>query len=621
MEFSALFSGHAVLQRDQPLPIWGWTAPFCRVRIDFGPGLAQAAGFSDDNGKFMIVLPPQAAGGPYILTADDDNGNRIAAEDLYVGEVWLASGQSNMDMQLSGFDRRGTHAGPFDFRAPVRTLIVQHPYLAALAKVQRLQTGWTLPEGKDLLDWSATATYFAERVSQELKIPVGMVSATWGGTIAASWTSRETLLRNPDLATAVRQYEQTVAQPEQWRTFHQSGNPQKARNWADPATDDTDWPEMTVPGYWQDTPNLNFSGILWFRRRVALPPSWKGRELEVSLGGADKQDITYGNGVKIGATGKNYEINCWNRLRHYRLPATLTQSGELLLAVRVCSFFYGGGLIGPAEEMYLTPVDAPEEKISLAGSWRYQVEANFGYGPQPADVAAAAANSYHMLFDAMIHPLLPMALRGVIWYQGESDENDALHYQRRMTDLITDWRWHFGQPELPFIQVLLAAYRRDENSSWPLLRAAQIAAADATGTGYANAMDTGDETNLHPPDKRPVGTRLALRALADVYGLPLAARGPKPRTFAVCHDRAVISFDYADGLHAVTGEPDGFELAGPNGIFYPATATIAGNTVKVSAPEVTQPETVRYAWRENPAAANLYNAAGLPMDPFRARCG
>lgn len=644
LELSGLFSDHAVLQREMPIAIWGWAAPGTTVEANLGEGRAVGFGRTGDDGKFLIRLAPQPAGGPWKLEVKQGR-ERIELQDLYIGEVWLAGGQSNMEMPLGGFQTPIPEAEAIEFGAPVRMITL--PRVAELSRTTRVRARWTRPENREtLLRWSAAGAYFASRLSRELKIPVGIVASNWGGTIAEAWISRETLLANPDTAAKVTEYELFVSSPAYREIVEKAGvdspefatlspedrmarlvssqvptyppNRGVAAGWAATDCDDRDWPEMKAPDCWQTQKDMDFSGVVWFRREVEIPAAWAGRRLILAPGAVDKHDVTYFNGVEVGATGTGLETGHWNVPRHYPVAPELVRPGRAVIAVRAYSFLFGGGLVGPASEMKLYCAESPEPAIPLAGAWRYRTELNLG-GPRRNLVGTGCPNSYSILYDSMIHPLLPCAMRGVIWYQGESNEEHPELYARLMTDLIGDWRRAWGNPHLAFYQVLLASFRRTGNPAWPLIREAQIQAAEATGTGYASAVDTGDETDIHPLDKRTIGERLALRALADTYGCPVEGEGPTLAEVHLTENAVELLFSHAAGLFA-RGEPAGFELAGADGTFRQAAARIAGNRVLLSFPDGNRPCRVRYAWSENAREANCYNGAGLPMVPFRAPC-
>lgn len=643
LKLSAMFGDNAVLQRDRVIPVWGWCAPYRRVRATLGENRCETRSGAD--GKFLFRFPPMKAEGRLELRVlEPESGETAVARNLAVGEVWIASGQSNMEFLVNaladGGDalREEAETGKLD---RVRMLTV--PRNAQVTPESDVAAEWQTATAATVDGWSAVALYFARRLSEKLGVTVGILSSSWGGTIAEAWTSRETLVRNPDIAPELEKYERSINRPEYWEQLQpellktppvlqepirfdllppEPPNSGVEQGWAKTSFDDSGWERAVMPAQWKAF-GIFTNGTVWFRRRVEIPEEWAGRELILSLGGVDKHDITYFDGVEVGRTGTGYETAHWNVCRVYRIPGKLVKPGMRTIAVRDYSFIFDGGLNGPAGKMTLRPADAPRDFISLAGEWSFRIETDLGPA-QPLSAAPGLGNpnSYSILFDSMIRPLLPTALRGVIWYQGESNEFRANRYERLMRDLITDWRYHFGQGDFPFLQVVLAGYRPakdfDPDANWPLIREAQIRAAQSTGNLVASAVDAGDVDDIHPKDKETVGNRLAAAALAQIYGSGEEGSGPLFRSVIRSGSALLVSFDHADGLKARGENVLGFRIAGKDGEFYPADAVIAGDKVAVSSPEVPDPVAVRYAWSDNPAMANLCNAAGFPALPFRS---
>lgn len=642
LKLASLFGDNAVLQRDRVIPVWGWCAPYRRVRAALGETERETRSGAD--GRFLFRFPPMKAARKLELNVlETESGETASARNLAVGEVWVASGQSNMEFPVTSLADAGAavremaEAGKLD---AVRMLTV--PRNAMLTPVPDTDAAWQLASAATVDGWSAVALFFARKLAEKLGVTVGILSSSWGGTIAEAWTGRETLARNPDIAPALEEYELRMNRPDYWAELPPeqlaipSVMPEAARfdklppeppnsgfeaGWAGSAFDDSGWERAVMPAQWREFGVLT-NGTVWFRRKIEIPQEWAGRELILSLGGVDKHDITYFDGVEIGRTGSGFDTAHWNTCRVYRIPGELVKPGIRVLAVRDYSFIYDGGLNGPAVKMTLRPNGAERDFISLAGEWSFRIETDLGPAlPLVAGPGLGNPNSYSILFDSMIHPLLPAAIRGVIWYQGESNAVRANQYERLMRDLITDWRYRFGQGDFPFLQVILAGYRSetdyDPDSTWAFIREAQSKAAQATGNLVASAADAGDAGDIHPKDKETVGNRLAAAALMQAYGSEEEGSGPVYRSVSRSGNALLVSFDHADGLTAPDGKPSGFRIAGKERVFHPADAVIAGDKVAVSSPEVPEPVAVRYAWSDNPDTANLYNAAGLPAIPFR----
>ncbi len=627
MKLTPLLSDHAIVQRHQPILVWGWTdQPCTRIRATLGS--SQAEGISGEDSRFLLRLPSLPAGGPYTLVVESLNGDeRIEVQDILVGEVWLASGQSNMEwtMAASEYTEEIAAAGPHQIR------MIKVANRADLAPQSTVKGAWQTAAPDTLGNFSAVANFFAQRLQDELGVPCGIINSSWGGSFIETWISRERLLRNPTTRDWTLDYEGFVNSAAGWskRSLDEflpadPGNQGLEKAWHLEEFDDEDWQLMELPGLWQQQGH-NYSAVMWFRNRISLPEAVRGKELILHLGAIDKQDITYVNGVEVGRTGSGFDETVWNQHREYAIPAELTRGEELLVAVRVYSFRFGGGLIGPAASMRLVAADDPADAlIPLAGEWRFQVEHNFGLVDTGIEnMGHGQHNSPYMLFENMIKPLLPVGIAGVIWYQGESNAGRAAEYRQLLRDLIEDWRFHFGVGDFPFGIVQLTSWMAPQTfqpySTWALLRESQQDALTLPNTGMAVILDVGDAEDIHPKDKKTVGHRLAQWALAQVYGRAIIPGGPLYRECRVEGDRMRILFDQAgDGLALRDGDRvHTLMLAGANGEFLPAESAIEECSLLVWHPEIQVPTAVRYAWADNPEGANLINRAGFPAGPFR----
>lgn len=629
MKLSSLFCDHAVVQRDIAVPVWGWTKPLVQVKARLGGRAADS--MSGTDGKFMIRLPPMPAGGPYDLEVTAaDGGGTFVARDIWVGEVWLASGQSNMEFTLSALKGKA-NADELAQAGIPRLRMINIPRVAYLGRQSDVEAGWQVSTPESARTFSAVAYYFAKRLGEELGVAVGIVNSSWGGTLVEPWTSREALVRHPDTSAWVTRYEANVHAPAAWAGTTKlsiskypadPGNEGEGKGWARCDCDEGEWAEIQLPRPWQSA-GYHHSGVFWFRKTVDIPAAWAGRDLVLRTGAVDKQDITYFNGVKVGATGKAFEEQYWNRPREYQVPGRLVKAGHTMIAVRAYSFVFFGGMIGPADAMSLGPVGEGSPSMPLAGIWRCREEHDLGLVAAGGNVLGPGnPNSPHILYDSMIAPLIPYGLRGAIWYQGESNLHNGAQYQRLLTDMIRCWRWDWGQGDFPFLIVQLAnhlaAASYDDGSTWAILREAQMKTLAEPGTGLAVTIDIGDAADIHAPNKTDVGRRLAQWALATTYGQPVAASGPLYCKMVIEGSVIRLYFDHVGGgLVARGGTLKTFFMAGLNRLFHEATAVIDGRTVVVSCPEIPEPVAVRYAWADNPEGCNLYNVDGLPASPFR----
>ena len=398
----------------------------------------------------------------------------------------------------------------------------------------------------------------------------------------------------------------------------------EGKGWAMPDFDDSDWELILLPGSWKQR-GLLFNGSVWFRRLVYIPESWSEKNLTVNLGAVDKHDITYFNGIKIGALGEKLDDSYYNTPREYKIPGNLVKPGYNLIACRAYSYAFDGGLIGPESLMKIYPDGFENEAHTLCGEWRCKVEHNIGNVTKmtPLDPGPGCCNTAHILFDNMINSLLPFAIRGVIWYQGESNaDGNADQYLRMMKDLIWDWRYHWGQGDFPFLMVQLANFRKpevyQETSNWAVIREAQMKSLEVPNVGMATAIDIGDENDVHPINKRDVGLRLSRWALKLAYNKNLIVSGPLFDSATIGKNTIRIQFKHVGGgLEAKGGELRTFMIAGKDKVFHQAIAEIDEESVVVHCPEVKAPVAVRYAWADNPEEANLYNQEGFPTSPFR----
>lgn len=633
---SALFGDHAVFQQDRPLCIWGWDRPGQKLGISLRPAggahaLCQVAVTAGADGRFRALLPALTAGGPYELEVEG-SGN-VTSRDVWVGEVWLASGQSNMEWRLAS--ARDADQEIAAARSPAIRMFKVVPR-AAQTPARDVCGSWVVCSPETAADFSAVGYFFARALHEARAVSVGIIDATWGGTCIEAWASFEALApvlpELPELRAQLasqlsrlpeleREYAGVLGDWQRKNLPRDEVNQGEQRGWASPSHDDASWQNMSVPGYWQ-AQGLNVNGVVWFRKTVDLPPELAGHDLELCLGAVDDFDDTYFDGSAVGKTGPG-TVNAHQVRRRYRVPASNATRGRHLIAVRVFDHFGNGGFAGPKGELYLARADGQGPRLPLAGEWRYQIEraiplvshSVFQTLPAPP-LALALQNAPASLFHGMIAPLAGYGLRGVIWYQGESNTTRHRSYRALQVALMRDWRTRFGQGIIPFYYVQLANYR--SSSDWPLLREAQAQALSEPETGMAVSIDIGEPDDIHPKNKQEVGRRLSLLARARTYGeAGLLAEGPRLSGVAIEGREVRVRFDHAQGLRTADGgAPRGFFLAGSDARFVPARARIAGEDVWLEADEVPEPRAVRYAFADNPDA-NLVNEGGLPAMPFR----
>jgi sialate O-acetylesterase len=470
-------------------------------------------------------------------------------------------------------------------------------------------------------EFSAVGYFFARTLQQDLHVPIGIVNASWGGTHAETWMSRAALADDPDFTSLASDFPDTV---QAWSREHaRRAQAQIARwqpgldpqgdggtNWFEPGVDDSGWPSLMVPKYWEQQGLDDFDGMVWFRRSVELDARQAAQQAVLNLGAIDDCDETWLNGVHLGG-------QCgWDRPRNYAVPPGVLRAGGNVIAVRVTDTGAGGGFHGDAARVSLQLGDAA---IALAGNWKARIEKALDKPePLPNDMPT-------LLFNGMVHPITPLRIRGVIWYQGETNVPRAAQYASTFPRLIGDWRHQWQQGDFPFYFVQLAAFLPLESNSlagspWAELRDAQRQATALPHTGMVVATDVGDAHDIHPRNKQAIGWRLALQALRKEYGRAITSDGPVPSGLEVAGHQAILRFQNAPGglvAKGTSGVLRGFAIAGADGQFQPAMARLQGERVLLSSDAVPEPRHVRFGWVDNPEQNNLYNRAGLPASPFR----
>ncbi len=622
-----LFTDHAVLQRDVTFPVWGWAAKGERVTVTFHGATATATAGAD--GHWQAVLGPFPAGGPFDL-AVTAGARQERRTDVMLGDVWLCSGQSNMEqgVGIAAHPEReiaaANHPG-------IRLFTV--PHRIAFAPETMVESRWepctptTIAAG----GWggfSAVAYFFGRKLHADLNIPIGLIHSSWGGTIAEAWVSANGLKAVPDFDKAVaglaaeaearrRGPESYRPRMDAWYAQHEPGSREQT-DWSKPGLDASAWKTMILPTKWEEAGLPNFDGVVWFRLDVDLPAAWAGREAVLHLGPIDDRDTTWVNGVRIGSA------DAWDTPRVYAIPTGTLKAGRNTIAVRVLDTGGAGGLWGKPEQMFLEAAGTPAlTAVPLAGAWRYRVGLDLHDVPPPP---AADVNNPHVvtvLSNGMIEPLVPFAIKGAIWYQGESNVGRAAQYRKLLAALVRDWRHRFKSGEFGFYIVQLAGFGDPKpqpgDDAWAELREAQwLVSREVSGCGLATAIDIGESKDIHPKNKQDVGARLALAAEAGTYGMKVAASGPVYRAMKPESPAIRIEFDHADkGLISMNAKPlAGFAIAGSDRKWFNADARIDGTTVVVSSPQVPAPVAVRYGWTAF-MECNLYGADGLPALPFR----
>ena len=625
VELPKIFTDNMVLQQQTEAPIWGKASPNKEIKIIPSWDNQTYTTTADNAGKWSVKIKTPQAGGPYTISISD--GKAIKLNNVLIGEVWICSGQSNMEMPLAGwgkvhdFEKEIAAAGYPQIRLfHVDQAISPQP----LEDLKSTRNGWEVCTPTTIAEFSSVAYFFGRNLNENLNVPIGLISTSWGGTIAEAWTSGESLNYMPDFQEAVEIISNISEKEEQalyeqkfkvWNEAIMSADNGFNNNWMNVKMDDSSWNEMSLPGEWEKQGLEGFDGIVWFRKTIEIPSGWAGKELELNVAMIDDNDITYFNGEKVGETN-GHNIN-----RLYKIPAKLAKSGKAVITVRVTDTGGGGGIYGEAESLSLRLSSKKgEQKLSLAGQWKYQPGVDLSKHPKTPQ-SFNSPNQPTVLYNAMIHPLVPYSIQGAIWYQGESNVSRGDQYKILFPLMIQDWRKAWKN-NFPFYFVQLANFMEEkpkpESSDWAKLREAQLQTLNLDNTGMVVAIDIGEAEDIHPKNKQDIGLRLALNARANTYSEKIAFSGPIYKSYTIKGNKIRISFSNTNnGLKIKEGLTlKGFAIAGPDQVFHWADASIDGNDVIVSTANVKFPVAVRYAWADNPVC-NLYNGDDLPASPFR----
>ncbi len=609
---SPIFGDNMVLQRGKTNTIWGWSDPGDKVQVEIAGQHASSVAGAD--GQWQLEIQPPPSGGPYTLTIKGHQ--TVEFQNVLVGDVWLCGGQSNMQVSLRSARNGEEEINRANYPEIRFFTVAAHP---AYHYTYVPQGSWKVvtPETSDRV--SAVAYYFARKVQQELHIPIGLVVDALGGTPAEAWTSAAALrsLKDFDVPLAELEKRAAAGAPEygnyvmHWYDQYDIGLKGK---WADPDLDDSAWSSVEIPGGFSELGVPDTPAVVWFRKEIVLPDPLPVGKVSLFLGSIERMDTAYINGTEVGASA-------WvANPRVYLVRDGVLKPGKNILTVRVFKTKPQGGFLGMSDELHLTLGD--KMSIPLAGKWKGRLSVD---ARPPQSMPIAFENWPVMpsvLYEGMLAPVAPLSITGVLWYQGEQNSDRGFQYRRLLPVMIADWRKLFGQGDFPFYIVSLPAFQHRSQTptddAWAETRESQaLAAASVPNSCLAVTIDTGDPDNIHPKDKRPVGERLALCALAKHYGKNVAYSGPALASVERLPGSIRLRFANTDGGLLMQGAKlEEFEIAGEDRKWYWADAQIEGNTVVVSSPAVPNPKEVRYAWQSNPAAT-LFNGAGLPAVPFR----
>lgn len=634
VKLQPLFSSNMVLQQKSTVPVWGEAKPGKKVMLTTSWDNKQYQTVADTQGEFRFDVETPAAGGPYTLTFAEGK-KKTVLENVMLGEVWLVGGQSNAQMQMFSIKNAQAEINDADRYKNIRLLHVETTTAATPSKtVHAKNNSWEVASRNTVADFSALGYLFGRELADHINVPIGIIQSCLGSTFAEPWISQASLKTMPYFDKAI---EKVAGMPtdslerenrykkdlQEWNDEVEAmdGNSKQGKIvYTHDFADDSKWCDIKFPGLFEDQLKEHYGaydGIVWYRRTIDIPASWAGRECKLCLGAVDDDDMAYFNGSLVGShLGVAFN-------REYTIPAELVKAGKAEIAIRVHDT---GGLGG----FYSNDacVQCGEEKVLITGTWKFLAtidEKDLPFYPTNLNIDTNVASA---LYNGMIAPLAPFAIKGALWYQGESSVGRAYQYRELLPLLINDWHKSFGS-DFPFYIVQLANHMTAqtdpaEESTWAELREAQMKVAQTVkGAGLVTTIDVGEADDIHPKDKQTVGKRLGLIARARTYGEKVEYSGPQYMGYRQEGHAIRLFFAHARGLKVGRGDSElkGFVIAGPDRKFHWAKATIADEgrgmkSVIVESDEVDFPVAVRYGWANNPYC-NLYNGDDLPAVPFR----
>ena len=606
-----LISDGMVLQRDQPIEIRGWASPGENVRITFAGRSKNAV--TSSSGSWSAQFPARPAGGPF--TMEIDGASHLTIKDILIGDVFFCSGQSNMVIPMERVkEKYPEEITGADFPQ------IRNFFIPTVSDVQQPHNDlpaskWMAATPENVLKFGAASWFFAKELHQRYHIPIGIINSSVGGMPIQAWISAEGLKDIPNYRDRVAQIRDSAWHPSDTVTVLPPTTDEgltSSVKWYDPSYTPEGWRPFWLPGYWADQGVHGLNGIVWFRKVIDVPASMAGKPAKLFVGRIVDADETYVNGTKVGNITYQYPP------RRYEVPAGLLKAGKNVLVVRVTNYTGKGGFV-PDKRYELTDGTT---HVDIRGDWQYKVGAAFPVMP-PAKPTFSAESEPTGLYNTMVAPVTHTAIKAFLWYQGEANAWNPGEYKALLPALISDWRNKWGRQDLPFLYVQLPNFMdmqyTPSESSWAVIREAQLQALSIPHTGMAVTIDAGEWNDIHPLNKKDVGQRLALAARVVVYGEKgLEYAGPLFRSMERKGDSVYLHFTHTgSGLVAKGSRLKGFSVAGADNHFVWADAVIAGDAVIVHSSQVANPAAVRYAWADNPGDANLYNREGLPASPFR----
>ncbi|RED24709.1 sialate O-acetylesterase [Flavobacterium cutihirudinis] len=607
-----IFSDGMVLQRNKQIPIWGFADANESIEIHFNKQIKKTQ--ADKNGKWTVNLNAEKAGGPFELIIIGKN--KVTIKNVLVGEVWICSGQSNMEFQVYKTMNAEKEINYSDYPMIRHFGVAQD--LSGTPKDDLKQGKWEVSSKETVGNFTAVGFYFARKLYSELKIPIGIINTSWGGTNVETWTSREAFEKSDEFKSMIadvptvdinaifENYKKSVLENIKKVQGFEASMENEAQ-FKEANFQDNKWPEIKVPSLWENQQIGNIDGIVWMRKTIVLTAEQAKKEAVLHLAKVDDEDKTYVNGIEVGTN------NLWDKLRVYKIPANVLKEGTNVIAVRITDYSGGGGIYGDPADL---KIDFKDSNLPLEGLWKFNViKVRIEVSP----------NSYpSLLYNAMVNPLVPYAIEGVLWYQGEANVWRAKQYKKAFPLMINDWRTKFKQGDFPFYFVQLSTFdetggNSQKGSRWAELREAQSETLKLPNTGMAVTTDIGNAKDIHPTNKQDIGLRLAAIAMNDIYGKKQVHSGPTYKSQEIKGNQIILTFDnIGSGLSTPNNdELKGFEIAGADKAFHSAKAIIKDNKVIVSSDQVQNPVAVHYGWADDDTQINLFNKEKFPASPFR----
>ena len=614
-----LVSDGMVLQRDATVKIWGWASDGERISVHFIDSMYNTT--ANKNGEWEIMLSNLKAGVPYSMQIT--GGNSITINDIVVGDVWVCSEQSNMQLALGGLN--DVYKDEIDH---IDNPFIRQFFTLPGTNFKNWETDyrfgrWQHADSKSVRSFTAVGYFFAKFLYEKYKVPIGLINVSLGGSSAEAWISEESIKSFPVYYEELQRFKDPAYMEKinkqdneivgYWNKLlrtNDEGYKNPKQTWFDSDLDTSDWETKHVPGYWAETKLGPVNGVVWFRKETNIPSGMVGKPAIIDLGRIVDCDTVFINGKFIGSIGSQYAE------RSYKIPADLLKEGTNTIVVRVINYIHHGGFV-PSKKYNIS---TSNNKVSLEGEWKYKL----GTIAEPLEDRLFTGKIPTGLFNSGIAPMLNYKIKGVVWYQGESNTSRVFEYYDLFKSLIKDWRHNWHQGNFPFLFVQLPNFVEvnveDTKYDWAYLRESQLNALSIPNTGMAVMIDIGEWNDIHPKDKKDVGYRLALAAEKVAYGEKnIVYSGPTYTSMTIDGSKIILMFtNVGSGLVAKNdGKLNCFEICGIDDEFFSAEANIVHNTIVVWSNKVTSPVAVRYAWANNPEGVNLYNKEDLPASPFR----